>query len=226
MKAFIIHTINKKSLEYANKCKDSFKNHSGWQPELYKGVTVRTLPNFEKRYHLKIKEKSRAMNFYNEKHPMYSSKKSCSLNHYRLFKKCVSLKKPIAVIEHDSHCIGNWEDLEFEDILVLNAESAIKQRALKYIWKHKNTIPKGLTDIKIEGLTYRHDPEINGAYLIPGTAAYAVTPQGAKKMIDVYENIGWDQSDFIINTAYVRIQVLSPELFTFKLPNLKMSHGI
>lgn len=44
-------------------------------------------------------------------------------------------------------------------------------------------------------------------------------------MIKAYEKDGWEQSDFIINTNYVRIQTIVPELFTFKLHNLAMSHG-
>lgn len=44
-------------------------------------------------------------------------------------------------------------------------------------------------------------------------------------MIEAYETIGWEQSDFMLNSSVVRIQTLSPELFTFKLPNLKTSLG-
>lgn len=226
MKAFIIHTPHQKSIEYANKALASFSQFRGWEPELFQGVTAETLSKYEKKFHLKTKANSRAEAFEKENHPAYKVKKSCSYNHYRLFMQCVELNEPIAVIEHDAHCIGEWTGHNFDDILVLNVVSALNRKASKYVW-HLNTktFSQGINDLEIEGMVYRHDDKINGAKLIPGTAAYAVTPNGAKKMLDVYENIGWEQSDFIINTAYVKIQQIIPELFTFKLTNLETSFG-
>lgn len=226
MKAFIIHTPHEKSIKYAGKALESFEPYTGWEPELFDGVTLETLSKYEDMFQIKTKEKSRAAGFYIHDRDMYTIKKCCSFNHYRLFNRCVELNEPIAVIEHDSHCIGDWEDIKFEDILVMNVQSALTQNSLRNILRqNRNKVPTGLHNINIKGLGYRHDPKINGSHIMPGTASYAVTPEGASKMIDVYENIGWEQSDFIINTAYVRIQTIMPELFTFKLPNLATSHG-
>ena len=229
MKAFIIYVQgNEHSEQYADNALDSFKSTSGWEPVLFKGINLTTLPNWEKQYPLQMKKLSRAASFYaRETNTKYKTKKCCSMNHYRLFKKCVKMNEPIAVIEHDSHCIGDWLDVDFDDVLILNAKSAIQQPAMGIGIQEKNEgrIKKGIHDINFKGLYYRHDPEIIGANIMPGTAAYAVTPTGAHKMIDVYENVGWEQSDFIINTHYVRIQTIAPELFTFKLENLSMSHG-
>lgn len=228
MKAFIIHTPHKKSVEYAQKALTSFEQYNGWDVELFMGITVETLPDFENKYPLKTKQPSRAAGFYlqRKQNNMYYVKKSCSMNHYRLFKLCIELNEPIAIIEHDAHCIGDWVCPTFKDILIMNIDSAIKRDSSKYIW-HLNTkaTEEGVHNVKINGLIYRHDPKINGATMMPGTAAYAITPEGAEKMIEVYENIGWEQSDFIINTAYVNIQTIVPELFTFKLENLSTSHG-
>lgn len=232
MKAFIIHVdTNSTSVEYANKVMHSFAGKMGWEPELFVGVNLNTLSEYEQKYNISTKRKSRAEDFFKTDIKRYTTKKCCSLNHYRLFRICLEINEPIAVIEHDSFCIDSLPThIEWEDVLVLNGNSALKQSQL-YPIKHKNKeliktgFANGINDICIDGLVYRHDPEINGSHLMPGTAAYAITPRGAKKMIDVYENIGWEQSDFIINTAYVRIQTIVPELFTFKLPNLSMSHG-
>lgn len=226
MKAFIIHTPHKKSVEYANACLKSFDQYTGWEPELFEGVTPETLPEWEEKYPLKIKEHSRAKDFEREKNPCLKAKKSCSYNHYRLFKKCAELSEPISIIEHDSDCVDNWNNYLFEDVLVMNAKSAIKLNVFEPIWKiNKHKIKKGIHDICFNGLNYRHDSTLTHAHMMPGTAAYAITPKGAAKMINVYENIGWEQSDFIINTAYVRIQTIIPELFTFNRPNLTTSHG-
>ncbi len=227
MKTFIIYIDHPKSIDYASQCLKSFEHFSGWEPELFEGITVDTLPTYEEQYNIKMKELSRASDFFNNHPKKYKIKKSCSLNHYRLFRKCVELNEPIAVVEHDSHCMKDWENAKFDDVLVLNAASAIKQQVLKHIWPiNRHKIPDGIQDICFNGLVYKFSEDWKGAHIMPGTAAYAITPMGAQKMIDVYENIGWEQSDFIINTHNVRIQTIVPELFTFKLPNLKMSHGV
>lgn len=227
MRTFIIHTLHEKSKHYAAKCMESFKGKKNWNPVYFMGAVPSTLPFFEQKYKLNIKEKSRAMDFYKQNDKRFLPKKACSINHYRLFKECVKINEPIAIVEHDSYCIKDWDDhISFDDVLVLNAQSALDRKVMEPIWHlNKDGIPKGLNDLKIRGLNYRHDEELKHAYMIPGTAAYAITPNGAQKMLDVYENIGWEQSDFIINTAYVRIQTIIPEFFTFKLPNLSTSHG-
>jgi len=226
MKAFIIYTPHEKSIEYAQAAMDSFENFKGWEPELFEGVTIETLDAYEEKFPLKTKELSRAADYYKYDLQKYKIKKCCSLNHYRLFKRCVELNEPIAVIEHDSHCISNWDNPTFDGVLVLNAVSAIKQDTLRPVWdKNKDPIKSGIQNINFNGLNYRHDPTLKHAHIMPGTAAYAITPNGAQKMIDAYENSGWEQSDFMINTGRVRIQTIVPELFTFKLPNLSMSHG-
>lgn len=222
MKVFIIRTHYRKSIEYAGKCLNSFENYKGWEPEYFEGLTPDTI---EKYSHIKHKKRSRAEDFFKKNIKKYWIKKSCSLNHYRLFRICVKLNEPVSIIEHDSHCINDWKDVKFEHVLILNAMAALNQSCLSHAITPADIPQNGMCDINIEKIRYRHDQEINGNYIMPGTAAYAITPIAAQKMINVYETIGWEQSDHIINTAYVRIQTLIPELFVFKLPNLRMSHG-
>lgn len=231
MKTFIIHTLHQKSIQYANSCLDSFKYYTGWEPEMFLGVTIDSLPEWEKKYPLKIKKKSRAKLFEKEgknnkqNHKRFLTKKSCSYNHYRLFHMCIELGQPIAVVEHDSHCKNNWVNQPFEDVLLMNISSAVARHPDPKVRKANKNVKYGIQNLNLTHMNYRHDPEIKHGIMIPGTAAYAITPRGAKKMINVYEHIGWEQSDFIINTAYVTIQTIIPELFTFKLPNLATSHG-
>jgi hypothetical protein len=234
MKAFIIYIPNAKSIEYANNCLASFKEFSGWEPELFEGLTTKTLDDYETAVgYFKMKSPSRAEQYCSDNTVKCRIKKCCSLNHYRLFNHCVKLNEPVAVIEHDSHCVGDWGDHEFEDVLVLNTHSAIHQDILRPILSQNmnesgvlRTTNEGIRDINFAGLRYRTlDPELAGQHIMPGTAAYAITPTGARKMVAAYHKYGWEQSDFMINTGYVRIQTVIPELFTFKLPNLSMSHG-
>jgi hypothetical protein len=61
--------------------------------------------------------------------------------------------------------------------------------------------------------------------MIPGTAAYAIQPHAAEKLLKTLDKVGWEQSDFFINTKTVNMQYVTPEYFTFKSQNLNMSHG-
>ena len=182
MKAFVIHTHHAKSVAYAEITMDSFAEHDGWEPELFLGYTPDTVPDF------KVKPKSRAAAFQRQGDPAFKYKKSCSLNHYRLFNRCVEIGEPIAVIEHDAMCKASWSDPDWDDVLVLNINSAISNSwtATEGYWPESY----GINDIDID--TYRHDPAINGSKIMLGTAAYAVTPQGATKMVAAYAD-GWGQ---------------------------------
>jgi GR25 family glycosyltransferase involved in LPS biosynthesis len=61
--------------------------------------------------------------------------------------------------------------------------------------------------------------------MVPGTAAYAITPKGAAKMLQVTEERGLEQSDFILNDMNVVIEYLNPSPVKFNNINLKTSHG-
>ena len=61
---------------------------------------------------------------------------------------------------------------------------------------------------------------------MPGTAAYAVTPKGAQRLLDSLFKNGWDQSDFFINSKNVKIEYASPEYFGFNGQNLRTSGGL
>ena len=115
IKAFIIHTSHPDSLEYAQKCVKSFHPFDRWDIEMFEGLTKETIPEFESKHNIRTKKHSRAMAIKKSDLNMYNTKKSCSLNHYRLAKKCIELNHPIAVIEHDSHCIKSWDNPKFED---------------------------------------------------------------------------------------------------------------
>lgn len=225
MRAFIVYVKGSSlSEQYASKCKQSFKNHSGWAPEWFEGITASTLKQHKTFEHKEPSFAGKTLSKGSKQ--IYLSKKACAHNHYRLFKICVELKEPIAIIEHDSYCIGDWNNYDFDDILVLNIASAIRD-GIRDVHRRRNEntiVNTGIHDINLTRLNYYWDPKIQG-HMMPGTAAYAVTPKGAQKMITVFEEHGWDQSDAIINTAFVRIQTIMPELFTFQLPNLRMSRG-
>ena len=61
--------------------------------------------------------------------------------------------------------------------------------------------------------------------MAPGTAAYALTPKGARRLLDALETHGIDQSDFFINSMNVSMDYISPAPVKFNSKNLKTSHG-
>lgn len=225
MKSFVIYVKDhKKSEQYASICLESCIDK--FDAELFEGVTPETLSSYEEKYTFDYMSPSRVEDMKKESDILYKTKKSCFLNHVRLWEKCVELNQPIAVIEQDSHCVRSWDNTEFDEVLILNVESALfKQKIIKEFWKKTNktppTLENGLHDYS-SGLIYHRNNKWHNGSLIPGTAAYAVTPKGAKKLLTSVQE-GWEQSDHFVNTKNVKIQYMMPEYFTFKLPNLNMS---
>lgn len=227
MKSFIIYIKgNTKSEEYANVCLESCRDK--FNAELFEGVTPNTLKKYEEKYNFTRIIPSRVDHFYHENQKLFHTKKSCFMNHVRLWHKCLELNEPIAVIEQDSFCVRNWDNIQFDELLLLNCKSAFNQPVFNHVWKNKSKpqFSKGLHEYTADVLTYYFKNKFYSYSMMPGTAAYAVTPKGAKKLLDNLINYGWEQSDYFINNYNVKIQTIMPEYFTFKLKNLNMSHGI
>lgn len=225
MKAFIIYVKGHvKSEQYADLCLKSCADK--FEVELFEGVTPITLSKYEEVFTFNHVSPSRVESMKKESEILYQTKKSCFLNHVRLWHLCTELNQPIAILEHDSHCIKKWDNIEFDELLILNAHSALnEQHIIKKVYLLKNIKPPrlnlGLNDYNSE-LIYNQLNAWHGACMMPGTAAYAITPKGAKKLINMLY-LGWEQSDHYINTKNIRIQYVIPEYFTFKMPNLNMS---
>ena len=225
MKTYIIHVKgHTKSEEYAQTCLKSCKEN--FEAELFEGVTPDTLEKYEKIHNITRLQPSRVNNFYKENKKLFNTKKSCFLNHVRLWTKCVDMDVPLAVVEQDSYCVSDWDELNFDELLLMNIKSAYNQPVFNHMWKNKKkpTYQVGLHNYQDMPLVYHMENKFKGYCMMPGTAAYAVTPKGAKRLLQNLST-GWEQSDYYINNFNVRIQYAYPEYFTFKLKNLNMSHG-
>lgn len=226
MKAFIVYVKgNEKSEYYANYCLDSCRDK--FDAELFEGVTPNTLQEHEKVHPFDHISPSRAENFKQQNKDLYQVKKSCFMNHVRIWHKCIELQETIAFVEQDSFCVRAWDNQNFDDIMILNYDSAFDQKVFNHLWKTqpKPTILSGCNRYIDTPLVYTKNNAFYDNKIMPGTAAYAVTPLGAEKLLTSLEKYGWEQSDFFINTHNVNIDYYHPEYFTFKLPNLNMSHG-
>lgn len=227
MKSFIIYVKgNTDSEEYARVCINSL--HEGFEGELFEGVQRSTLSEWDKQTgNLEPMESSRAVGHRLDTQKRYETKKSCFLNHVRLWKKCIELDEPIAVLEHDSYCVRSWDNIQFDELLILNITSAFNQKVFNSLRPQVQSIEWGfgISSYNKSPLIYNKNENFRGGLMMPGTAAYAVTPKGAKRLLS-HLHLGWEQSDYYINTKSVNIQYMIPEYFSFKLPNLRMSHGV
>lgn len=226
MKSFVIYVKgHKKAEQYANNCVNSCKG-TGFEAELFEGVTPKTLDQYEEHTYEDLPG-SRIESFKAENEKIYLTKKSCFTNHVRLWKRCVELNQPIAVIEQDSHCVWKWDNRQFRDVLILNVDSAFRQPVFQHI-RFKPEYQLGMhryDNYSVTPLIYRKDSRYKGSFMMPGTAAYAVSPAGAKKLLKAADKYGWEQSDFFINSHIVMMEYAMPEYFSFKYENLNMSHG-
>lgn len=225
MKSFVIYVKGHAvSEQYMQTCISSCEN-SGFEAQPFEGVTQHTLQDWAQYLYPDLVG-ARITGMKKESDKLYLTKKACFTNHVRLWNKCIELNEPIAVLEQDVYCVGNWNDQQFDDVLLLNIVSAFKQKVFDRVSNKPNYDGQlGIHDYKDTFLKYTKNNLFYGSFMIPGTGAYAVTPTGAKKLLKTLEMHGWEQSDYFINTSHVRIQYVVPEYFTFKLPNLNMSHG-
>lgn len=225
MKAFLIFVKDHLgSTTQAAKALASCKD-TGWDVEFMEGVTPLTVDKYDKWSHC---PGSRASNFFEQDDKKYKTKKSCFMNHIRVWEKCIELNEPVAFLEHDVGCVRDFVDTPFDEVLILNIESAFKQTVFEHLaslgFLHSWSF--GVNEYNHSPIPYRHNVEAwKGSFMMPGTASYAVTPKGAQRLLDNVATYGWEQSDFFINTHNVHIQYVVPEFFTLKSKNLNMSHG-
>ena len=226
MKSFVIHVkSSEKSKQYASACMKSCWGK--FDVELFEGVERSTLEEWDnKLYALSPMTNSRAVGHYLDTKERYETKKSCFLNHVRLWQECLKLNKPIAIIEHDSHCIRSWDNIKFDELLILNITSAFRQRVFNSLRPQVDAIDWGfgIKPYTESPLVYTKKNTFEGGLMMPGTAAYAITPKTARRLLSHLE-LGWEQSDYYINTNSVNIEYVVPEYFSFRLPNLRTSHG-
>jgi hypothetical protein len=227
MKVNIIHVAEfHKSVQQAKLCEISCKKY-GYEVIMCEGVTPSTLK--ENDPGLKPMPNSRAWDYETEKQPYLQTKKSCFINHLQFWQKVEKSGQTQIFLEHDARALRRWDNPTFDGLLVLNMNAAFYNNKNLLKW-HKGSYEykgKGVTKIREmkSTLTYHKQNEWENSYLVPGTAAYAITPEQATKLIDIAFTKGWDQSDFFINSFNAHIQYADPEYFGFSGVNLNTSAG-
>jgi GR25 family glycosyltransferase involved in LPS biosynthesis len=207
---------------------DSFLKY-GWEVELVEGITPKTLDESEFDY--PNQKDGRLDAFQSQNSPAYKIKKSCLFNHLRFFQRVIEQNTPMAFLEHDTVCQSAWTDPTFDELLILNLDHAFKPPTTfgdkpgfsnwqpPYSMTAVNDLPSDYP------LKYYKNNQYKGHNMIAGTAAYIISPKGAKKLLNALSQ-GLDQSDFFINSRNVRLQYLSPSPVRFQKVNLNTSHKL
>ena len=225
MKAFVVYVKDHKGSESQAKGAIQSLRNSKFDVEKLEGATPKTLNEYRTiADHI---PGSRVSNFFREDpRGKYMNKKSCFTNHLCVWEKCVDLGQPVAFLEHDAWCVRDWDNPQFDELLILNITSAWKVNTFSHLNTSAFTWDLGVNDYTISPLPYNKPvEEFTGGYMIPGTAAYAIQPKAAEKLLKLANRIGWEQSDFFINTKSVKMQYVVPEYFTFNsAQHLNMSH--
>jgi len=229
MKAYIIHIKGNEKSEYtANLALESCQQYE-YEAELFDGITPDTLNEWDKKYNLTVMKPShmydRQIGLNGSKYT-YECKYSNFLNHYTLWNKCVELDENIVILEHDALAVESWKVKNFDELLVLNIYSGLYQPL--FDCDLKPDITTGINDYRNPYLVYRSDNLWRHGSMIPGSAAYAISPKGAKRLIDNVIKHGWDKADYIINSKSVHMQYIYPEYFKFShhiVENQRTSHG-
>ena len=228
MKGSIIYVKgHEKSEAQARQALASFRR--SWDVELVEGVTPETLD--DKEWDVSCIEGGRLIGFQQKGERSYLTKKSCLTNHYRLWKKVIEANEPMAFIEQDAICCGDPPRNFAGDVLVLNVDYAFfPPSVLGTLAQMRGYMPPvSLTPTPLPQdfpLKYYKNNVYKDHAMMPGTAAYVVTPKGAKKLLKAADKYGIDQSDFFINNHNVEISYISPSPVKFNTVNLNLSHKL
>lgn len=207
MKTFILYNkSNNQSVINANLCLDSFNNYIAWNAELFDGCTPNDLEYLERKYNLKD-DRAR----YQPSSKLYKSKKACFFSHFILWNKCIEINQPIAIVEHDTYCIGNLpESFTFNSIVQFSTESMFNHFSYyKESQKIYKTLAEGLYPIT------KFPPLKNWGYCIAGNTGYGITPTSAKILVDDCFKNGWQQNDLLMSESLCKIEVLVPSLIVY-----------
>jgi len=227
MKTYI-HYIDghEKSMAQLRQAHPSFLKY-GWQAYPRKGITPDTLNESE--YDYPLIEGGRLFDMKNKGEEKYFIKKSCLSNQIRLWREVIEKDEPMVFVEHDAIAVSS-PPIEVDEVLCLNLDYAFSPPSVLAEHPHLkgytpcSTIsPTPLTDDY--PLRYYKENIYKGSKMIPGTAAYAISPKGAKKLLNAAKEHGIDQSDFFINSFNVKIDYVTPSPVKFNKENLNTSHG-
>lgn len=208
MRAYIIHNgLQTMSRIYARKCLDSFKSYRSWTPKVIDGCNPSTLRSYEERYKI-----SNDRTNWPPWHDRYRSKKSCFYSHYELWLKASEMHETIAILEHDTYCIGDIPDgLSFKGALQLSVESAARLKLNRIYRNDYDRLMSRAAGVHALDIC----KQVEGYTPLIANMAYAITPEAAAILVEDCQKHGWYQNDDLITTKYCDIEYLLPSVIEY-----------
>ena len=171
----------------------------------------------------------RLQDFADQKSRKYYIKKSVLFNNLKFAQRVIEADEPMILFEHDIIATKPLPDFEFEDFCFLSYEHAFKPPSAlaktPYVAYIISGDP-GINDFPPSyPLKYYKDSKYKGAVCSPGAAAYALSPKGARKLLEGVK-AGLEQNDFTLNSHNLRMQYLYPSPISYQQENLNLSHTL
>ena len=117
--------------------------------------------------------------------------KGCFYSHYRLWKKCVELNEPIIIWEDDIVIRREFKPVEWQEILIVAIGHPTKsERFMPYLEQPYGTPAAG--EYKLSTM--------------PGCCGYAIKPNAAKKLLDMYSST-FLPADNAITRTFMTMQI-------------------
>ena len=182
MKGYVI-TIQSmpQSVEAAERCiKSAVRN--GVEVEMFAATTPADNPA---KY---LEERGVPTEGFREVYSRFDNCVAAFTSHYRLWEKAYNEKETLLVLEHDAYFVDQIPNVPFADILSLGHPSYGS-------WKTPPNLGKNAL--------------VSKQYL-PGAHAYAVTPQGAKKLLEAAPHCAGPTDIFISNKNFNCVEEYYP----------------
>lgn len=201
MNVYIIYNaVSEQSSQIAEESLNSFAGYESWVPSLFNGCDPSTLHVYEERYNLPEDPKKKFVGL-----PMYPHKKSCFYSHYALWEKCVKMGDAIAIVEHDTVCVGEVPNYAEDGITQLTTDSMLGRNAPFLEGKYISTM-RGLGN-GLHRIWYKHP---HGHIGLAGCTGYIITPTAAEYYFEKCKTYGWHQNDLLIRDEHTPLYYFYP----------------
>ena len=213
---------NEDSEAQANISLKSWLNHD-WDAELHEGYTPDTLDR--EKFPYPDMEGGRLKSFLESEPHKHPIKTACLFNNLQFAQDVLQYNQPMVFAEHDSICLSEYRGWWADDFCFLAMDDALNAGHALGKYKWRPPFEMGVTTFPRDyPLQYYRKTIYRGHNMTPGTAAYMLTPAGARKLLRAAEKHGLEQSDFIINERNMKLQYITPSIVKFNKRNLNLSH--
>ena len=123
---------------------------------------------------------------------------ACFLSHYELWRECVEMNESVVILEHDAYFTHSipWSTLNEtkKQVISLNMpQSGATPQAGRYLAEVRGN--KG-NQMRVVDVPYVKEPSAPAG--LPGNSAYYIKPRGARKLLELVDELGAWPNDAIM----------------------------